>query len=126
MMYSNIGLTCRETLPLILIRHSFQCHLTLQSVICLALVRRFTVKRVFMDDFCVIHRKINSRPKLDVKNNIIGSVQLNLRSIWLYIIRKLSLRPVIAGHGILILLKGHKRRSSVSKAGICFIVWAMN
>jgi len=36
-----------------------------------------------------------------------GSVQRNLRGMLLYIIEKSSLRPIIAGHRILILLKGH-------------------
>ena len=48
-----------------------------------------------------------------------GSVQLNLRPGLLYIIRKLSLMPTIAGHKIYILLKGHftinKNPSGVSK-----------
>ena len=42
-----------------------------------------------------------------LKNYVEASVQRNLRPRLLYIIRKLFLRPIIAGHKIYILLKGH-------------------
>ena len=65
---------------------------------------------------------------LSLPSPLKGSVQRNLRgmvSCYIPNIQKLSLRPIIAGHTILILLKGHftiyKIQLSESKAGLCYI-----
>jgi len=61
-----------------------------------------------------------SEKKITVK----GTVSRELRPRLLYIIRKLFSRPIIAGHKIYILLKGHftiyMKQFSVSKAGSCY------
>jgi len=68
-------------------------------------------------------------PNLFNKFNLKGLSHENKGKRLLYIIRKLFSRPIIAGHKILISLKGNftiiKNPSSVSKAGSYYFVLTM-